>query len=413
MADSRYNVILGFSADTSKAKSEIQNLQKELNKLTSSNNNSKSLDLNSKKIYDATAAVKEFQIKLQSAVDVDTGKLDLSKLSKSLKDSGKSLNDYKKAFTTLGNDGKNAFNSVTDAIIRAETPLRKTNKVLQEMGVSLKNTIKWQFSSSAVHAFMGAVQGAYGYVEDLNKSLNNIRIVTGRSADEMADFAKQANKAAKELSVSTTTYTDAALIYYQQGLDDEQVKQRTNTTVKMANVTGESATNVSSYMTAIWNNFDDGSKSLEYFGDVITALGAATAASSEEIAGGLEKFAAVGETVGLSYEYATAALTTIIDKTRQSEDVVGTALKTIFARIQGLQQGDTAEDGVTLNKYSAALANVGIQIMDTSGELKAMDEILNELGQRWQTLSKAEQVALAQTVGGTRQYTQLIALMDN
>ena len=37
-------------------------------------------------------------------------------------------------------------------------------------------------------------------------------------------------------------------------------------------------------MTAIWNNFDDGSKSLEHFGDVITALGASTASSSAEIA---------------------------------------------------------------------------------------------------------------------------------
>jgi hypothetical protein len=69
-------------------------------------------------------------------------------------------------------------------------------------------------------------------------------------------------------------------------------------------------------MTAIWNNFDDGTKSLEYYGDVITNLGAKTAASSEEIAAGLEKFASIGETVGLSYEYATAAVTTIIDKTR-------------------------------------------------------------------------------------------------
>ena len=159
--------------------------------------------------------------------------------------------------------------------------------------------------------------------------------------------------------------------------------------------------------------FADGSKELEYYADVITALGAATAASSEEIAGGLEKFAAIGETVGLSYEYATAALTTIIDKTRQSEDVVGTALKTIFARIQGLQQGEETEDGVTLNKYSKALENVGISIMDNNGELKKMDDILDEMGSKWQTLSKAQQVALAQTVGGTRQYAQLIALMDN
>ena len=103
----------------------------------------------------------------------------------------------------------------------------------------------------------------------------------------MADFAKQANKAAKELSVSTTTYTDAALIYYQQGLDDEQVKARTDTTIKMANVTGENAADVSSYMTAIWNNFDNGTKSLEHYADVMTALGAATASSTDEIAKGI------------------------------------------------------------------------------------------------------------------------------
>jgi hypothetical protein len=31
----------------------------------------------------------------------------------------------------------------------------------------------------------------------------------------MAEFAKSANKAAKELSATTTAYTDASLIFYQ------------------------------------------------------------------------------------------------------------------------------------------------------------------------------------------------------
>jgi hypothetical protein len=31
----------------------------------------------------------------------------------------------------------------------------------------------------------------------------------------MADFAEQANKAAKALSTTTTSYTNASLIYYQ------------------------------------------------------------------------------------------------------------------------------------------------------------------------------------------------------
>jgi hypothetical protein len=51
--------------------------------------------------------------------------------------------------------------------------------------------------------------------------LNNIRIVTGYSVEDMADFAEEANKAAKALRTTTTEYTNASLIYYQQGLNKE------------------------------------------------------------------------------------------------------------------------------------------------------------------------------------------------
>jgi TP901 family phage tail tape measure protein len=42
-----------------------------------------------------------------------------------------------------------------------------------------------------------------------------------------------------------------------------------------------------------------------------------------------------------------------------------------------------------------------------------MDIILDELGNKWNTISKAQQTALAQTVAGTRQYNQLVSLLDN
>jgi hypothetical protein len=43
----------------------------------------------------------------------------------------------------------------------------------------LKNTARWQISSSILHGFIGSIQSAYGYAQNLNESLNNIRIVTG------------------------------------------------------------------------------------------------------------------------------------------------------------------------------------------------------------------------------------------
>jgi hypothetical protein len=65
----------------------------------------------------------------------------------------------------------------------AEVPLRRINNALEETFVSLKNTARWHISSSVLHGFMGAVQGAYRYAQDLNESLNDIRIVTGYNTD--------------------------------------------------------------------------------------------------------------------------------------------------------------------------------------------------------------------------------------
>ena len=407
------NINLAMTADTSQAKSQLQQLQQQLNDLTKIQ--SKSSDFGfTKEIQNATAAAARLQVQLKSATDVDTGRLDLTKFTQSMLKSGMSLEKYQKQLRTLGPEGDKAFAQLATSISNADVRIRNANTLLGQFATTLKNTARWQISSSLLHSFMGTLQSAYGYAQDLNQSLNNIRIVTGASVDEMSAFADRANKAAQALNTSTTQYTDAALIYYQQGIrDQEEIAGRTETTIKLANVSRQSAEETSDQLTAIWNNFYDGSKSLEYYADVITALGAATASSSEEISTGLQKFAAVADTVGLSYEYATSALATITATTRQSADTVGTGLRTLFTRLQGLKLGETLDDGTDLNKYSKALETVGVQILDVNGEMKDMDTILDELGARWGDLSKAQQTALAQTVGGVRQYTNLIALMDN
>ena len=406
------NVNLSFSADTSKAKAQLQDLQNQLNNLvlnTKINQNSSMAG----QIQSAVKSAAELNVYLQKATNIKTGSLDFSKLNESLKRSNKSLEQYAEDLIKLGPEGQRAFQSLAESIVNSEIPLKRSNVLLNEMWTTLKNSARWQISSSILHGFMGSVKSAYGYAQDLNESLNNIRIVTGQNVDQMAKFASEANKAAKALSTTTTNYTDAALIYYQQGLDDTQVKERTDVTIKMANVSRQSAEEVSDQLTAIWNNFYDGSQSLEHFADVMTRLGADTASSSDEIAQGLEKFAAIGNMIGLSFDNAAAALATVTATTRQSADVVGTAFKTIFARIQGLSLGETLDDGTNLNKYSKALNAVGINIKEQNGELKSMDSILEEMGAKWKTLSKDQQVALAQTVAGVRQYNQLIALMDN
>lgn len=402
----RLNYTIGVNADTSKFEASLQEAVTSLQALGTKSQVVPTLQK-------ASTAALDLAKNLQSAVNTNTGKLDLSVFNKKLEDSGQSLRSYYNQMVQLGSAGTEAFLKVASSITQAELPLRRTNTLMNELWVTMKNTMRWQLTSSVLHGFVGSLEQAYGYSKNLDRSLNEIRIVSEKSAEDMARFAEQANKAAKALSTTTTNYTDASLIYYQQGLTDQEVLDRTETTIKMANVAGTTAETASQQLTAIWNNFYDGSQSLEHYADVMVKLGAVTASSSDEISEGIEKFAAVANTVGLSYEYAASALATVTAQTRESASVVGTAFRTLFSRIQGLNQGETLDDGTTLNKYSQALATVGVQIKDTNGELKGMDEILNDLGGKWDGLARDQKIALAETVAGVRQWTQLIALMDN
>lgn len=402
----RLNYTIGVNADTSKFEASLQEAVTSLQALGTKSQVVPTLQK-------ASTAALDLAKNLQSAVNTNTGKLDLSVFNKKLEDSGQSLRSYYNQMVQLGPAGTEAFLKVASSITQAELPLRRTNTLMNELWVTMKNTMRWQLTSSVLHGFVGSLEQAYGYSKNLDRSLNEIRIVSEKSAEDMARFAEQANKAAKALSTTTTNYTDASLIYYQQGLTDQEVLDRTETTIKMANVAGTTAETASQQLTAIWNNFYDGSQSLEHYADVMVKLGAATASSSDEISEGIQKFAAVANTVGLSYEYAASALATVTAQTRESASVVGTAFRTLFSRIQGLTQGETLDDGTTLNKYSQALATVGVQIKDTDGELKGMDEILDNLGSKWNTLAQDQKIALAETVAGVRQWTQLIALMDH
>jgi hypothetical protein len=46
---------------------------------------------------------------------------------------------------------------LSKAIVSAETPMRQTNTLLNQMFVTLKNTAKWQISSSIIHGLQGGL----------------------------------------------------------------------------------------------------------------------------------------------------------------------------------------------------------------------------------------------------------------
>ena len=409
-------VNLSFTADSAKAKAQIQDLQNSLNNLMKNNPTGKADLPVTKELLKAQQAAAQLSISLKNATNVNTGKLNLTQFSSELQKSGMTLEKYRIQLSALGPEGEKTFLNLAKSVMTADSAIKNSNKLVNDLWISLKNTAKWQLSSSIVKGFMGAISTAFNYAEDLNKSLNQIQIVTGNSAEQMARFAKQANIAAKELSTTTTAYTDASLIYYQQGLDDASVKERTDITIKAANAAGTNAEEMADYLTAVWNSYKVGSGELERYVDVMAALGAGTATSLEEISTAMEKVASVGEATGVKFEQMSSIIATVSSVTRQSAETVGTAFKTIFARMADLKlEGSIEEDGVTttLGTVSKQLAQVGVNILDANGELRDMGDVTEELMGKWNTMNEATQQAVAIAIAGKRQYTQLLALMNN
>ena len=355
--------------------------------------------------------IQEVEYAFDSAFDSTTGQTNLIKLNESL--SKLNINSLYQSFTKFGEAGEKAFYQITKNALTTNTQLTKTQTILDKLGVTFMNTIKWSISSSMINKFTGSIQQAYGYVQHLDTSLNDIRIVTGKSADEMDRFAVSANNAAKKLGAATTDYTEATLIYYQQGLSDEESQARAETTIKAANVTGQTGREVSEELTAVWNGYKVTAEETELYVDKLAAVAATTASDLEELSTGMSKVASAANNMGVDVDQLNAQLATIISVTRQAPETAGTALKTIYARMEDLKISGEDEYGVKLGDVSGTLDEVGVHIMDVNGDMRDLGEVIEEVGNKWDGWTRAQQSAIAQAIAGKRQYNNLLALFDN
>ena len=365
----------------------------------------------------ASQAAIQLQGHLSKAMNPTTGRLDLGRFSSSIKSANADLSVLSTNLLKSGATGEAAFLSMSNAIINAQSHIFTTNKMLSSLWANLKNVAKWQISSYILTGMISSFQGLVQYAEDLNKTLTDIRIVTGASKSEMRDFAIEANRAAKALGTTTNEFAQAALIYRQQGDSAAEAMRKAEITVKMANVSFSSnAQEMSEYLTSIWNSYHAAGNELELYADKLAKVGAITATSSEEMATSMQKVAAAAYSTGVEYDQLLGVISTVSSATRESAEVTGTAFKTIFARMTDLKIEGSVEDGdmsTTLGQISSSLDAIGIKIYDVNGQVRDTGAILTDLGDRWKDIDDNTRSAIAQSVAGKRQYTQLLALFDN
>jgi TP901 family phage tail tape measure protein len=202
--------------------------------------------------------------------------------------------------------------------------------------------------------------------------------------------------------------------YLKQGRAMKDAKILAEETAKSAKIAGISTAEAVQYMTSAINGFNLAASDATRVSDVFANLAAASATDFEDLAIAVSKVSAQANLAGMSLEYTTALLAKGIETTQEAPESIGTALKTIVARMRELSSyGSVLEDGATVNKVERALASAGIELRDVNGEFRDLEEIFNELGPKWDYLNTMQQQAIAQAVAGTRQQSRFVAIMQD
>lgn len=204
-------------------KAALQDIQKlSIKDLMKINNTD--VDKATKAFYKIKQEAQNVEKALKQAFNTKLNTTNIETFNAVLSQQKTSIEQIYNAFKSAGTAGENAFRSLSSQVLTTNIQLKESHALLDKMATTFANTIKWNAASAVVNGFTRSIEQAWGYVKSLDTSLNNIRIVTGKSSEEMAKFAVQANDAAKALGQTTTDYTNAALIYAQQGFGPKDLQ---------------------------------------------------------------------------------------------------------------------------------------------------------------------------------------------
>ena len=407
MANSvKFNV--GFNVDKS-ALDELKTSLREVQNMANTNTD-KGLE---QQLKQAASAASQLEKILNQSWNSKLNQLDLSKVSQGINETYGGVSNLRQQLVATSSAGTAAFNQFASTVLNTNLQLKESSKILDDFATTFKNTVRYGISSSIFNNLSNSLRQAFDYTVKLDTSLNEIRIVSEKSADDMERFARQANEAAKSLGASTLDYTGASVIYYQQGLNDEEVAARAETTLKAANVTGQSGEDVSEQLTAIWNGYKVSAEEAELYIDKVTKVAATTASDLNELATGMSKVASAAASAGVDIDQLNATLATVISVTREAPETIGTAFRSIYARLGDLALDGEDEFGVSLGTVSGQLEELGIQILDEQGQMRDMGDIIEDTAAKWQTWTQAQRQAAAVAMAGKQQYSRLIALFDN
>ena len=342
-----------------------------------------------------------------------------------------SLDQAEKELADIGGRGLSELDGV-------KKKLEETERAAESVTEALKKQHSDEFSfnrqasdiSRQIQSYFGLSQmirkvgdiakDAFQTVKELDKAMTETAVVTNFSVGDMWEMLPTYTQQANQLGSTIRDVYEAATLYYQQGLNTNQAMSLANETLKMARIAGLDAADATNMMTAALRGFnmEINQTSAQKINDVYSELAAITASDTREIGSAMERTASIANSANMEFATTSAFLAQMIETTREAPENLGTAMKTIVARFQEMKQDPTKlidSEGVAMdaNKVDKALKTIGVQLMNTKGEFRDLDDVFLDISAKWDSLTQGQQRYIATIAAGSRQQSRFIAMMSN
>ena len=369
-----------------------------------------------------------------------TGKLDYAKTSSQLK---KDLKNLKENVNLIGSIDKSKLKKDVQAAVsqvqvapKIDTgalqkqigkvninPNVEGNSELQQMGNNLDSINK---KSAATVASVGLLNQAFRTLQntakqmihtaaELDQQLTDLRMVTGQNYEDASRLVDSYNALAKELGATTSQVVDAVDEWLRQGKSIGEVEQLIAQSMVLSKVGKMDSADATKNLTSAMKGYGLAVDEVSGIVDKLTAIDLQAAVSSADLAIAMSRTASSASMAGVSMDKLLGYLAVMKETTQSSAEEIGTAMRSIFARLQNVKVGKFVDDetGEAINDVEKALGKIGIALRDTNGDFRNMETVLDEVAAKWDSLTNLEQSAIATSIAGTRQRNQFLILMQN
>lgn len=340
-------------------------------------------------------------VKIDLHVNTDTIKTDVNN---AVNDSGVDTSRYTQLQQLLGN--------INSAGATGQS-------TFQRFGGSLKEAFSTYSMANMLQDGIYKVVDAGKQGLDTVKSFNDIKtdlaMATGENKTYINDLMQSYNALGQELGSITSDVAQSADSWLRQGRTMSETNQLIQDSMVLSKDAQMSSDNASEVLTATLNGFQMDAEQAGHINDVLTSIDLKSASDAGGIGQALTKVASMANNAGVSLEKTAAMIATIKDVTQDSDTTIGTALKSIFSRMNQIRAGKfvDSETGEALNDVEKVLNKVGISMRDVNGQFKESEPIMDTVAEKWSTFDGNTKKAVATAMAGTYQYNKLIAMFDN